>query len=94
MVKCMNAGSIIYDLAVDQGGNCAYSEQDKIVEIQGIKIIGYRNILNKLPLSASKLYSKNLLNFFINLYNQKTKEININLEDEIIKKTLIKKIDF
>ena len=90
MVKSMNAGSIIYDLAVEQGGNSAYSELDKIVEINEIKIIGYKNILNKLPLSASKLYSKNLLNFFINLYNKEKKIIDINLEDEIINKTLIK----
>ena len=94
MVKSMNAGAVIYDLAVEQGGNSAYSEQDKIIEIKGIKIIGYRNILNKLPLSASKLYSKNLLNFFTNLYNKEKREININLEDEIINKTLIKKTDF
>ena len=94
MVKSMNAGSIIYDLAVEQGGNSAYSELDKIVEINEIKIIGYKNILNKLPLSASKLYSKNLLNFFINLYNKEKKTIDINLEDEIIKKTLIQKTDF
>ena len=91
MVKNMKSGSIIYDLAIEQGGNSAYSELDKIVEINGIKIIGYKNILNKLPLSASSLYSKNLFNFFNNLYNKKNKKIDINLEDEIISKTLIKK---
>jgi len=73
MVKGMKPGSIIYDLAIEQGGNSAYSELDKIVEINGIKIIGYKNILNKLPLSASSLYSKNLFNFFNNLYNKKNK---------------------
>ena len=48
------------------------------------------NILNKLPVSASNLYSKNVFNFLSNLYDKENKKININLEDEIIKKTLIK----
>ena len=86
----MNAGTLIYDLAAAQGGNAAFTEVDKVVEINGIKIIGDRNILNKLPVSASNLYAKNLFNFVLNLYDKKDKIININLEDEIIEKTLIK----
>ena len=49
-----------------------------------------RNILNKLPVSASNLYAKNLFHFVSHLYDKKNDKININLEDEIIKKTLIK----
>ena len=90
MIKNMNAGTLIYDLAAAQGGNAAFTEVDKVVEINGIKIIGDRNILNKLPVSASNLYAKNLFNFVLNLYDKKDKKININLEDEIIEKTLIK----
>jgi H+-translocating NAD(P) transhydrogenase subunit alpha len=90
MIKNMNAGTLIYDLAAAQGGNAAFTEVDKVVEINGIKIIGERNILNKLPVSASNLYAKNLFNFVLNLYDKKDKIININLEDEIIEKTLIK----
>ena len=82
-------GAIIYDLAVVQGGNTVFSEIDKIVDKNGVKIMGERNILNKLPISASNLYSKNLFNFVLNLYDKKNKKININLGDEIIKKTLI-----
>ena len=52
--------------------------------------MGEKNILNKLPVSASNLYAKNLFNFVSNLYDKKSKEININLEDEIIKNTLIR----
>ena len=89
MFKDIQAGSVIFDLAVVQGGNSAYSEIDKIVNKNGIKIIGYKNILNKLPLSATKLYSKNLYNFFFNLYDKEKKNLNINLKDEIINKTLI-----
>jgi len=90
MMKKMKAGSLIYDLAAAQGGNAAFTEADKIVEKNGVKIMGDKNILNKLSISASNLYAKNLFNFVANLYDKKNKKVNINLEDEIIKKTLIK----
>ena len=86
----MQPGSIIYDLAAIQGGNTAFTKVDKIEEINGIKIMGEKNILNKLPISASTLYSKNIFNFVSNLINKDDKNININLDDEIIEKTLIK----
>ena len=86
----MQAGSIIYDLAAIQGGNAAFSEVDKIVEKNGVKIMGESNILNKLPVSASNLYAKNVFNFVNNLFDKENKKININLEDEIINNTLIK----
>jgi len=89
MFKDIQAGSVIFDLAVVQGGNSAYSEIDKIVNKNGVKIIGYKNILNKLPFSATNLYSKNLYNFFLNLYDKEKKNLNINLNDEIINKTLV-----
>ena len=90
MIHGMQPGSVIYDLAAIQGGNTAFSEVDKIVEINGVNILGEKNILNKLPVSASNLYAKNIINFVINLYDKENNKININLEDEIIKKTLIK----
>ena len=90
LVKSMKPGSIIYDLAAEQGGNAAYSEVDKINIVNGIKIIGIKNLMNKLPSTASSLYAKNLFSFVRNLYDKEKKEFNINLEDEIISKTLIK----
>ena len=90
MIDAMKPGSVIYDLAAVQGGNTAYSEVDKTVNKGGVRIMGETNILNKLPISASSLYAKNVFNFVVNLYDKKNKKININLEDEIIKKTLIK----
>ena len=90
LVKLMKPGSIIYDLAAEQGGNSAYSTVDKINIINGIKIIGIKNLMNKLPSTASSLYAKNLFSFVRNLYSKEKKEFNINLEDEIISKTLIK----
>ena len=90
MINNMRAGSIIYDLAAIQGGNTDFTEVDKVVDKKGVKIMGESNILNKLPKSASNLYSKNVFNFVSNLYDNENKKININLEDEIIEKTLIK----
>ena len=90
MINNMQPGSIIYDLAASQGGNTALTEVDKIVNIKGVKIMGEKNILNKLPVSASNLYSKNLYNFVLNLYDKENKKININMEDDIIKSTLVK----
>ena len=90
MIENMQPGSVIYDLAAIQGGNTAFTEVDKIIEKNGIKIMGESNILNKLPVSASNLYAKNVLNFVDNLIDKEAKKININLEDEIIEKTLIK----
>ena len=90
MISNMKAGSVIYDLAAVQGGNTAFSEVDKIVNKNGVKIMGETNILNKLPISASSLYAKNVFNFVANLYDKENKKIHINFEDEIIEKTLIK----
>ena len=90
MINNMRGGSIIYDLAAIQGGNTAHTKVDEIVNKNGVKIMGESNILNKLPTSASNLYAKNLYNFVSNLYDKENKKININLEDEIIEKTLIK----
>ena len=92
LVKLMRPGSIVYDLAVEQGGNSAFSEIGKIKVINGIKIIGVNNLMNRLPLTASSLYAKNLFSFIRNLFSKEKKNFNINLEDEIIEKTLIKEI--
>ena len=89
MLKNMQPGSVIYDLAAIQGGNVAFVEVDKVIEKNGVKIMGERNILNKLPTSSSSLYAKNVFNFVSNLYDKDNKKIKINLEDEIIAKTII-----
>ena len=89
MIEVMPSGSIIYDLAASQGGNSELTKVNEIVDIKGIKIMGDANILNKLPVSASNLYSKNIYNFLLNLFNKEKKSFEINLEDEIIKKTKV-----
>ena len=90
MFKNIQPGTVIYDLAAVQGGNTVFTEVNKIVEKNGIKILGQANILNKLPVSATNLYAKNVFNFISNLYDKENKKLNINLDDEIIEKTLIK----
>ena len=92
LVKLMKPGSIVYDLAAEQGGNSAFSEAGKINTVNGVKIIGVKSLMNRLPLTASNLYAKNLFSFIRNLYSKEKKDFNINLEDEIIEKSLIKKV--
>ena len=92
LVKLMRPGSIIFDLAAEQGGNSAFSEAGKINIVDGVKIIGVKSLMNKLPLTASSLYAKNLFSFIRNLYSKEKKDFNINLDDEIIKKSLINEI--
>ncbi len=92
LVKLMKPGSIVYDLAAEQGGNSAYSEAGKTNTIQGIKVIGVKSLMNSLPLTASSLYAKNLFSFIRNLYSREKKDFNINLDDEIITKSLVGKV--
>tara|TARA_B100000575_G_C23133574_1_gene658027 strand:- start:1680 stop:2768 length:1089 start_codon:yes stop_codon:yes gene_type:complete len=90
MIDVMSSGSVIYDLAAIQGGNSELTKVDEIIDSGGVKIMGEANILNKLPVSASNLYAKNMFNFINNLFNKDKKTFEINLEDEIIEKTKIK----
>ena len=90
MIDVMTSGSVIYDLAAIQGGNSELTKADEIVDANGVKIMGKTNILNKLPVSASNLYAKNVFNFVNNLFDKEKKSFEINLEDEIIDKTKVK----
>ena len=90
MIDVMQSGSVIYDLAASQGGNSEFTKVDEIIDSNGVKIMGETNILNKLPVSASNLYAKNMFNFINNLFDKEKKTFEINLEDEIIEKTKVK----
>ena len=90
MIEGMLSGSVIYDLAASQGGNAELTKVNEITNINGVQIMGDSNILNKLPVSASNLYSKNMFNFISNLFNKEKKTFEINLDDEIIEKTKVK----
>ena len=90
MINNMQPGSVIYDLAASQGGNAAFTKPDEIINKNGVMIVGESTILNKLPVSSSNLYAKNVYNFVLNLCDKETKKIKINMEDEIISQTLVK----
>jgi NAD(P) transhydrogenase subunit alpha len=89
MVKSMKPGAIIVDLAAVNGGNCALTESGKIKKIGEVTIIGHENFPARVALDASKLFAKNIFNFLELLINKESKSIIINLEDEILKSTLV-----
>jgi len=89
MVKTMKPGSVIVDLAVEQGGNCPLSEFGKVVHKHGVAIVGHANVPSRIAVDASALYAKNVLNFLTPLYDAEAKSLKIDLEDEIVKGSLI-----
>jgi NAD(P) transhydrogenase subunit alpha len=88
-VQAMKPGSVIVDLAVEQGGNCPLSERDKIVVKHGVKIIGLANLPALVGADASSLYARNLLNFINLLVDPKSGELKLNREDEVIAGALV-----
>ena len=89
MVKTMKPGSVIVDMAVEQGGNCPLSEYGRTVEKYGVKIVGPANLAGELATDASALFARNLLNFITPMVDKETKALTINLEDEVVKGTLV-----
>jgi NAD(P) transhydrogenase subunit alpha len=85
----MKPGSIVVDLAVEQGGNCSLSVKDKAVVQHGVTLIGYSNLPAMLPADASALYARNVLSFVNLLLDPKTGELKLNRNDEIIAGALI-----
>ncbi|NNC99288.1 MAG: Re/Si-specific NAD(P)(+) transhydrogenase subunit alpha [Gammaproteobacteria bacterium] len=85
MVESMKSGSVIVDLAAEQGGNCKLSEADKIVTHNGVKIIGYTDLPSRLATQSSQLYSTNLRHMLTELTPDKDGVININMDDEVIR---------
>lgn len=85
MVESMKSGSVIVDLAAEQGGNCKLSKADKVVVHKGVKIIGYTDLPSRLATQASQLYSTNLRHMLTDLTPDKDGQININMEDEVIR---------
>ncbi len=85
MVKSMKQGSVIVDLAAEQGGNCKLSEAGKVVVKHGITIIGYTDLPSRLSSQSSQLYSTNLRHLITDLTPEKDGVINVNMEDEVIR---------
>lgn len=89
MVATMKPGSIIVDLAVEQGGNCPLSKPGEIVEVGGVRILGHLNVPGRLAADASQLYAKNLFNFIEPLVDTESGELKVDWEDEIITGTAL-----
>jgi NAD(P) transhydrogenase subunit alpha len=89
MVRDMKPGSVIVDLAVEQGGNCELSEPGKTVTRHNVRIVGYPNLPGRIPVDASHLYSRNLLSFLSLLIDKETKGLKIDWTDEIIAATVL-----
>jgi H+-translocating NAD(P) transhydrogenase subunit alpha len=91
MVKTMKPGSVIIDLAVEQGGNCPLSRAGEIFEVHGVTIMGFLNLPGRLATDASALYARNLLSFLTPLIEKGGKSLKIDWNDEIIKGTCLTK---
>jgi NAD(P) transhydrogenase subunit alpha len=89
MVESMHAGSIIVDLAVEQGGNCELSRAGEIVDHQGVRIIGHHNVPGRLPVDASALYARNLFNFISPFVDAESGAVNLDWEDELVTGTAL-----
>lgn len=90
MIKSMKPGSVIVDIAASNGGNSALTKKGEIVEVNGVKIVGYENFPSLVASDASKLFAKNVFNFCELLLDKEKQQIAVNLEDEIIKATLVR----
>jgi NAD(P) transhydrogenase subunit alpha len=89
MVKDMKPGSVIVDLAVEQGGNCELSELGKAVTRHNVRLVGYSNLPGRIPVDSSHLYARNLLSFLGLLIDKESKTLKIDWNDEIIAATVL-----
>jgi NAD(P) transhydrogenase subunit alpha len=85
MVASMRDGSVVVDLAAEQGGNCELTEADKVVVRNGVSIIGYTDLPSRLAAQASQLYGTNLRHLLTELSPEKNGEIDVNMDDEVIR---------
>jgi H+-translocating NAD(P) transhydrogenase subunit alpha len=89
MVRSMKPGSVIVDMAVEQGGNCALAKPGEVVNVGGVSIVGHLNLPSRIAVDASALYARNLYNFLVPLVDKETKALTINREDDIVKAALV-----
>jgi NAD(P) transhydrogenase subunit alpha len=85
MVESMRPGSVIVDLAAEQGGNCELTEPGRVVVKHGVTIVGYTDLPSRLSKQASTLYATNLLRFAEELSPDKDGAFNVDMDDEVIR---------
>jgi len=91
MVKSMKHGSVVVDLAAEQGGNCELTKPHKVVEKYGVTMVGYTDLPSRLPAQASQLYASNLLNLLDELVQDAETPVDIDFEDEVLRGTTVVK---
>ncbi|MCF6251131.1 MAG: Re/Si-specific NAD(P)(+) transhydrogenase subunit alpha [Methylococcaceae bacterium] len=89
MVESMKPGSVIVDLAAEQGGNCALTEKNKVVTRHGVTLIGYTDLPSRLASQSSQLYATNLRHLLTELCPDKNGMIDVNMDDEVIRGTTV-----
>lgn len=89
MVRSMRPGSVIIDLAVESGGNCPLSKPDQVVDVNGVKVVGYTNYPSRVPVDASNLFAKNLWNFLSPHWDKDAQAFKFNFEDETVSGTCV-----
>ncbi len=89
MLKSMKPGSIAVDLAVERGGNIEGAVAGSVVEVEGVKVVGYNNVPGRIATSASALYAKNLVTFLETMVSKESKALALNPDDELIKATML-----
>jgi NAD(P) transhydrogenase subunit alpha len=89
MLKAMKPGSVAVDLAVERGGNVEGAVADQVVEVEGVKVVGYLNVPGRIAASASALYAKNLFTFLETMVSKETKALALDVEDELVKATML-----
>ena len=91
MVRSMKEGSVVIDLAAEQGGNCELTQADEIVDVNGVKIIGYTDLPSRLPTQSSQLYASNVLNLIDELCPNDDGQLHLDMEDEVIRDSTVVK---
>ena len=87
-VRSMRPGSVIVDIAVEQGGNCAMSRSGEIVDVDGVRVVGFPNLPGRVAADASTLYARNIWNFVSPMLDEGG-ELNIDWEDELVRGTCL-----
>ncbi len=85
----MKPGSVVFDMAVERGGNCELSKPGEVVDADGVKVVGYLNVPGRLAATASSLYARNLVAFLETLVSKDTKALAIDWDDELVKATAL-----
>ncbi len=89
MVRSMKPGSVIVDLAAENGGNCELTQHGKVVQEHGVTIIGYSDLPSRLPTQSSTLYANNIVNLLSDMTPEKEGQLVIDLEDQVVRGALV-----